>query len=59
MLLQIPLAPLEKVGITFKVPLEKGDLGGSVLFQRVIKYFSNILLEGLDFKNANEFLDRS
>ncbi len=42
-LLQIPLAPLEKVGITFKVPLEKGDLGGSVLFQRVIKYFSNTL----------------
>jgi len=31
-----PLAPLEKGGIGIKVPLLKGDLGGSVLFQRVV-----------------------
>ena len=31
-----PLAPLEKGGTGIKVPLLKGNLGGSVLFQRVV-----------------------
>jgi len=36
MLLQIPPSPFEKGGTEIKVPLLKGDLGGSVLFQRVV-----------------------
>jgi len=39
-----PLAPLKKGGITLKVPLLKGDLGGSTSFNRSQRDFLNIFL---------------
>lgn len=39
-----PLAPLKKGGNLLKVPLFKGDLGGSTSLKNNTKMFSDILL---------------